>query len=300
MAVHKNSLKNHRPPLVVLVGPTASGKTALAVKLAKKLNGEIISADSRAVYRYLDIGVAKPTLGERQGVPHWGMDLVNPGERFSVADFQRYANRKIDQIRRRGGVPFLVGGSGLYVDAVIFNYTLVGGLDYNLERKKYSDMSLEQLWEYCHKNNILLPENWKNKRYVINTIVRNGKSFLRRSRVIDNCVVFGVKTDVDVLKARIDARAEAMFSGGVIEEATRVAELFGWDNEAMTGNVYPIVRQYLDEKITLSQAIQMFKQSDWRLVKRQLTWFKRNTAIDWVDLPDAESKIIQKVSNMLI
>ena len=109
-------------PLVVIVGPTASGKTGLAIELAEKYNGEIICADSRTIYRGMDIGTAKPTLKERQGVVHWGLDLVEPGEAFSAADFKAYADDKIANIRSREKVPFLVGGTGLYIDAVIFNY----------------------------------------------------------------------------------------------------------------------------------------------------------------------------------
>jgi tRNA dimethylallyltransferase len=109
-------------PVIVVVGATASGKTGLAIELAKKYKGEIISADSRAIYKYADIGTAKPTTEEQQGVPHWGIDLIGPGEKFTVYDFQQYALGKIEDIRNRGKVPFLVGGSGLYVDSVIYGY----------------------------------------------------------------------------------------------------------------------------------------------------------------------------------
>jgi tRNA dimethylallyltransferase len=105
-------------PLVVIVGPTASGKTGLAVALARQFGGEVISADSRAIYKHMDIGTAKPSIDERAGVPHWGLDLVEPGESFSAADFKEYTLRKNEEIRARGHVPFLVGGTGLNVDAV--------------------------------------------------------------------------------------------------------------------------------------------------------------------------------------
>jgi tRNA dimethylallyltransferase len=107
---------------VVVVGPTASGKTATALRIARELNGEIICADSRTVYKYMDIGTAKPTKEERAEIPHWGLDLVEPGQKFSAADFQRYALRKISEIRERGHLPILVGGTGLYIDGVIFDY----------------------------------------------------------------------------------------------------------------------------------------------------------------------------------
>ena len=109
-------------PVIVIVGPTASGKTGAAIELAKKIGGEVISADSRAIYKYMDIGTAKPSKEEMDGVPHFGIDLVEPGERFTVADFKAYAEQKIAEIRERGHVPIVAGGTGLYVDALVYNY----------------------------------------------------------------------------------------------------------------------------------------------------------------------------------
>lgn len=294
---------NQKPkikPLIVIIGPTASGKTALALKLAKRYNGEIISADSRAIYRYLDIGTAKPTEKEQDGVPHWGIDLVDPNQSFSVADFQHYAKTKITEIRSRGKMPFLVGGSGLYVDAVIFDYQFPTGVDCAQERMKYNKMSLTDIISYCEKNNIDLPENYKNKRYVINQIVRRGCQPTKRSEVIDNCLVFGIKVDRNELRERIGLRAESMFQDGVIEEAKKVAASFGWEHESMTGVIYPLIRQYLEGEIDLKQTIELFKQSDLRLVKKQLTWFRRyHNIINWVELKEAERSIVQKIDDVL-
>ena len=113
---------NYAGPVVVIVGPTGSGKTGVSIEIAKKINGEIISADSRAIYKGMDIGTAKPTLAERDGVPHFGFDLVEPGERFTAADFKVYAEEKIAEIRKRGHVPIIAGGTGLYVDALVYDY----------------------------------------------------------------------------------------------------------------------------------------------------------------------------------
>ena len=130
-------------PLVVIVGPTASGKSALAISLAEKFGGEIICADSRTVYKGMDIGTAKPTVDEQARVPHWGLDLVEPGERFSAAKFKRYAIAKIDEIHSRGNIPFLVGGTGLYIDGILFDYEF--GSDFNAElRKKLESLSLDR------------------------------------------------------------------------------------------------------------------------------------------------------------
>ena len=117
-----NGVDENHLPLIVIIGPTASGKTSLAIRLAKKYRGEIICADSRTVYRGMNIGTAKPSLEEQQGVSHWGLDLVDPGDSFSVSQFKDYARQKIKEIRSRGNIPFLVGGTGLYIDSVIFDF----------------------------------------------------------------------------------------------------------------------------------------------------------------------------------
>lgn len=295
-----NVIKPNCLPLVVIVGPTASGKTSLSVDLAARFNGEIISADSRAVYKGLNIGTAKPSLKERKNIPHWGIDLVEPDQTYSVAEFQRYVKAKIEEIRQRGHIPFLVGGSGLYVDSIVFDYQLVENIDYEAERQKYNDMSIEQLWLYCKKHNIALPENWKNRRYVINQIIRAGNPCSCRRCVIDNCVIFGVKTDIETLKKKISDRINDMFKNGVVDEARRIGQQYGWNHESMTGNIYPILRKHIDGEINLEQAIELAKRADWRLVKKQLTWFKRNQAIEWVSLQDAQTRIVQKISSMLI
>ena len=183
-------------PLVVITGPTASGKTSLAIRIAKKFNGEIICADSRTVYKGMDIGTAKPTKEEQAGVPHWGIDLVEPGERFTVADFQEYAYKKIDDIRSRGKLPMLVGGTGLYIDAVIDGYEFSGDADCKL-RKRLEEMTLDDLYEYCTKNNINLPENKKNKRYVIRSIERKSISVKIHREIFNNIIVVGIATKND-------------------------------------------------------------------------------------------------------
>src|SRR5690606_33063041 len=144
-------------PLVVIAGPTASGKTALAIELAERFGGEIICADSRTIYKGMDVGTAKPGVDEQAQIPHWGLDLVEPGDRFTAADFKEYALQKINEIRARGHVPFLVGGTGLYVDAVLFDYQFSAPANEH-ERAKLEQMTIERLHDYCEYNNIILPE----------------------------------------------------------------------------------------------------------------------------------------------
>ena len=274
------------PPLIVIVGPTASGKTNLAIKLAKELDGEIICADSRTIYRGMDIGTAKPTLEEQQQVVHWGLDLVEPNDLYTVADFKEYAVEKIADIRARGKVPFLVGGSGLYIDAVIFDYQFGERAD-AAQRLQLESMTLEGLIEYCKNNNITLPENSKNKRYVVRAIERSGRNVQRQSAPISTSIIVGIATDKTILRQRIAHRSEQILTNGVVEEAIVLGEKYGWQSEAMTGNIYPLVHSYLKQEYNARQIEDMFTTSDWRLAKRQLTWFRRNPYIMWLDRSDA-------------
>lgn len=282
-------------PLVVIVGPTASGKTSLAIELAKKYDGEIICADSRTIYKGMDIGTAKPTAAERAVVPHWGLDLVEPGEPFSAAVFKDYALRKIEEIRERRRIPFLVGGSGLYVDAVVFDYQFSSSSDL-VRRRELEALSLQELQRYCIENNITLPENSKNKRYVIRAIERQNALPKRRSEPISKSIIVGIATDREILRQRIKDRAEQIFDDNVVEEATLLGEKYGWDSEAMTGNIYPLIRQYLSKEITFDQMKGKFATADWRLAKRQLTWLKRNPYIQWLSLEEAKAYLNQRLA----
>lgn len=284
-------------PLIVIVGPTASGKTGLSVDLASRFGGEIISADSRAIYKEMDIGTAKPTMAERAGVSHWGFDLVEPGDAYSAADFKQYAYAKIQEIRDRGNIPFLVGGTGLYVDAVLFDYQFGVQADESL-RLSLESKTLEQLYDYCSKNNIVLPENDKNKRYIIRAIELNGKPTSRDVTPISASVIVGIATDRDVLRSRIAARTEQIFDDGVVEEATILGKKYGWDSEAMTGNAYPLVRMYLSGDLTAVEMKDKFTTLDWRLAKRQLTWLRRNKYIEWHSLSDARSRLEQVLAKV--
>ncbi|MDB5163344.1 MAG: putative tRNA dimethylallyltransferase [Candidatus Saccharibacteria bacterium] len=276
-------------PLVVIVGPTASGKSALAMELAKVFNGEIICADSRTVYKNMDIGTTKPSAADQAAVPHWGLDLVEPGEVFTAADFKNYALSKAQQIRERGHVPFIVGGTGLYVDGVIFDYEF--GQPQPELRKQLEALSLEELKTYCANNNISLPENENNRRYVIRAIEQKSINSKRLRSPINNIVLVGITTDRIELRRRIATRAEQLFENGMLEEAIKLGEKYGWDNEAMTGNIYKLARKYVDGQLMLDEIKQANATADWRLAKRQLTWLKRNPYINWFTLSDAHEYI---------
>ena len=282
-----NGVDENHLPLIVIIGPTASGKTSLAIQLAKKYRGEIICADSRTVYRGMNIGTAKPSLSERQRVSHWGLDLVDPGDSFSVSQFKDYARQKIKEIRSRGNIPFLVGGTGLYIDSVIFDFQF-GGKSSREKRANLQEMTISELQRYCANHDVVLPENSKNKRYLIRAIERAGKKSSGLKVPLSNTIVVGITTGKQLLRQRITDRAKKMFKDGVVEETIGLANNTGWCNEAMTGNVYPIIKKLIEKEIDEDQAIREFIVSDVNLVKRQLTWFRRNPFIEWGDIHSCE------------
>ena len=283
--------------LIIITGPTASGKTALAIKLAKQFNGEIISADSRAIYKGIDIASAKPSLEERDSVPHWGFDLAEPDQIFTAADFKEYAFEKISEIHSRGKIPFLVGGTGLYIDAVLYDYDFAGEPDEEL-RAELNSKSIEELQAVIEQAKIEMPENSKNKRYLIRAIEKSKKHKRNSGKKHNgfNSIVVGITTERDELRTRIFARNEQFFSSGIIEEAQKMAQKYGWQSEAMTANAYPLIKDFLDKKLTEEELIEKMSVRDWRLAKRQITFMKRNKDIKWLTLSEAEQYISSKMN----
>lgn len=283
-------------PLVAITGPTASGKTSLAVDLAEIYGGEIICADSRSVYKGMDIGTAKPNEQDLSRVVHWGLDLVNPDESFSAASFKDYAIKMISDIRSRGKIPFLVGGTGLYIDSIIFDYQFGGVVDQK-KREKLNNMTIDQLHKYCIDNNIEIPENRLNKRYVIRNIERNGSGDLRREKPIDNTIIVAITTEKDILRSRIEQRIDQLFKDGVIKEAEVLGNKYGWCGESFTGNVYPLARLYLQNAITLEDMRSKLITLDRQLAKRQLTWMKRNPFIKWGTIEELRLYLSDQLAN---
>lgn len=287
----------NKTPLIVIVGPTASGKTSLAINLAEIYGGEIICADSRTVYKDMDIGTAKPSYEDCQRVPHWGIDLVYPYEYFSAAEFKQYSLKKIEDIRSRNKIPFLVGGTGLYIDAIVFDYKFGNKSDVK-KRTLLEKLTIEELWEYCSKNNIELPDNYNNKRYVIRCIEQGGTNNSRKVEINNNIIVVGISTDRDNLRKRIKDRIEQFFDNNVIEEARILGKIYGWDNRAMSGNIYPILHKYIDNKINIEEAKAEIFYRDWHLAKRQMTWFRRNKNIEWLELNQVPSYIYSRMASL--
>jgi tRNA dimethylallyltransferase len=265
--------------VIVIVGPTASGKSALALQFAQEIGGEIICADSRTVYRGLDVATAKPTAAERALAPHWGLDLMEPSERFSAADFKLYAQRAIVDIQKRGTTPIVVGGTGLYIDGLLFDFDF-GPPANEKERAVLEDMSIEALQQKIAELGIAMPENKQNKRYLMRAIEQGGIN-TRKATHMQNAVVVGLRPDMMELEARIQARAVSMLKNGALDEARWLFDTYGAQAPAAAAPFFKAYAAYIAGNETLDTCTQKDIVLNRQLAKRQLTWFKRNPHIHW-------------------
>ena len=279
-------------PLIVILGPTASGKTACAIRLARLIGGEVICADSRTVYRGMDIGTAKPTEPERAGVPHWGLDLIEPDQRYSLYDFQRYAMAKIAEIRQRQHVPLLVGGSGLYINSVIYDYRLAGGGYDPTMRTELEKLPPDELRRLAIKRGTKLPRDLDNKRRLIRSLERGGVSN-NCGHLSSRTIVIGIAVDKEKLSQRISERAEQMLERGLIDEAERLIARYG-TVEPLRRNAYGVVAKYLAGQIHEAELIEQISTKDRQLVKKQLTWWRNPRwagDIMWRTLPELTDRL---------
>ena len=280
-------------PLIVILGPTASGKTGYAIRLAQLIGGEIICADSRTVYRGMDVGTAKPTKHEREMVPHWAIDLVEPNQRFTLYDFQQYAQTKIGKIRGRGHVPMLVGGSGLYIDSVIYDYQLSHEPEFDMvRRQRLESLSLIELKNYAISQQIELPSDTQNRRRLIRAIEQGGVN-KKCSQLIPNTIVIGIATDKETLRQRSTQRSQTMLDDGLINETAELLSKYG-TTEPLRRNAYGVVQQYLAGEIGAGELVSLMVQRDMQLVKKQLTWWRnqrRAGDIMWHDLASLNKQL---------
>jgi tRNA dimethylallyltransferase len=285
-----------RPELIVIVGSTASGKSDLALKIATQFNGEVIAADSRTIYKGMDVGTAKPSKKDQIQVPHWGIDLVEPGQIFSAYQFKKYAEAKIAEIRKRGKLPILVGGSGLYIDAVLFDYGFVAKADPK-RREELEKLDIKQLHDMIKKNGFELPENSQNRRYLIRTIEREGKIGNKRS-LKNNAIILGLMPQTNELKMRINNRVESYFAHGLLEETKDLLNKYSISAlEKTHGIAYIASMKMIDETLTKDEAIELIQKSEWQYSRRQRTWFRRNKFIRWFESPELAYKEIVRILN---
>lgn len=265
--------------VIVICGPTASGKTALSIELAKQINGEIVSADSMQIYKDMDIGTAKPTQEEKQGIKHYLIDFVSPDERYSVADYKQDAKKAIREILKKGKVPIIVGGTGLYVDSLIYE------IEYpNIEfdekyreklEKEVEENGLEELYEKAKEiDNEAIQKISKNDKKRILRILEiyhaTGKNKTeqekesRKKEVEFDYKVFALKWDREMLYERINKRVDIMLEQGLIEEVKSIYEKYNKFPTAMQGLGYKEVVEYLENKTTKEEMIEKIKQETRR------------------------------------
>lgn len=303
----------NKPKVIVIAGPTASGKTSLSIELAKRINGEIISSDSMQIYKDMTIGTAKPTTEEMDGIKHYLIDFVSPDKRYSVAEFKKDAENAIEDILTKGKIPIVVGGTGLYID------TLIYGIEYpeidfdenyrnELMRIADSEDGLEKLYEEAKSIDEdavkkISPNDKKRITRILEIYKATGKTkteFEKLSRENDvkyDYKVFAINMDREKLYERINLRVDLMIEQGLIEEVEELVKKYKDFPTAMQGLGYKEVVEFFEGKLTQDEMIDKIKQESRRYAKRQLTWFRKNKDIIWIDGLEEREKNIELIIN---
>lgn len=291
--------------VIVICGPTASGKTALSINLAQKINGEIISADSMQIYKDMNIGTAKPTIEEMKNIKHYLIDCVSPSVRYSVADFKKDASSAIEKILESNKTPIVVGGTGLYVDSLVY------GIDYNemntdlkyraeLEKIAEED-GLDYVYNLAKKidSNAMekISRNDKKRIFRVLEIYKStGKTKTeleiesRKKGVKYDFKIFAINMERSILYERINKRVDLMIEKGLIDEVKQLIKKYNEIPTAMQGLGYKEVVEYFNNKYSKEEMIEKIKMESRRYAKRQITWFKRNKQIKWLNALDGIDK----------
>lgn len=288
-----------KKPLIVLTGPTAVGKTELSVKLARRIGGEILSADSMQVYRHMDIGSAKIRKEEMEGIPHHLIDILNPDEEFNVTVFQHLAKKSLEEIFRAGHIPIVAGGTGFYIQALLYDVVFEPEEENPDIRKKLERLATEKGAAYLHgllrevdpdsaqaihENNrkrvIRALEFYEQNKYPIS--LHNKQQRERQSAYL-SCY-FVLNDDRQKLYTRIDQRVEGMLDKGLLDEVQRLRAM-GYHKGmiSMQGLGYKELLGYLDGELSLDEAVRLIKRDSRHFAKRQLTWFRRERDVIWIN-----------------
>jgi len=303
--------------VIVIVGPTASGKTSLSIELAKEMNGEIISADSMQIYKYMDIGTAKPDTEEMAGIKHYLIDEICPDEDFSVARFKELSLKYIDEIIEKGKQPIIVGGTGLYINSLVYNIDFTETVsDWEL-RERLKKEAEEFGNEYIYNKLVAIDKKAAEKIHIndlkriiraievfeyTKTPISEHQEISRQNPPKHRFIIYGLKMDRQRLYDRINKRVDIMFEKGLIEEVRRLIDLgFDKNTVAMQALGYKEVLAYLKGEITYDEAREIIKMGSRRYAKRQITWFKRTENIQWIDLDENDeiNKIIKNIKNLI-
>lgn len=293
-----------KPKVIVICGPTASGKTGLSIELAKKIGGEIISADSMQIYKEMDIGTAKATEKEMQGIKHYMINIIYPNERYSVADFKKDAENSIEEILNKNKIPILVGGTGLYIDSVV-NRIEYNEIDTDLKyRGKLEKIAEKDGLEKLYKMALEIDKNATEKISVndkkrILRILEIYKSTGKTKTELElesrkkepkySFFIFGTELARENLYNKINLRVDKMIEEGLIEEVEKITQKYKDFPTAMQGLGYKEIKEYLEGNCTKEEAIEKIKMETRRYAKRQITWFKRNKDIIWLNMEDKDA-----------
>lgn len=287
-----------KPTVIVIGGPTASGKSGLAIELAKKINGEIISADSMQIYKDMNIGTAKVTETEKQEIQHYMLDIASPEERYSVSAYKKEAEEAIEKILKKGKIPIIVGGTGLYIESLIY------GIEFQAEeideeyRQKLNEIAeregLEKLYNEAKKIDSQAMEkiSINDRKRIIRVLEiyhKTGKTKTeqeiesRANEVKYNYKLFAITIDRSKLYEKIEKRVDKMLEEGLIEEVENIKKKYNKFPTAMQGLGYKEVVEYLENKITKEEMIEKLKKETRHYAKRQLTWFRKYKELIWLD-----------------
>ncbi len=304
-----------REKVAVIIGPTAVGKTKLSIDLAKALNGEIISGDSMQIYRTMDIGTAKVTTDEMDGIPHYMIDIKDPEDSFSVAEFQESVRKCIREITERGKLPIIVGGTGLYIQSVLFDYQFTDEAGDATYREQMEKLALEHGVEYVHKKlQEVDPESAErihanNVRRVIRALEifhTTGEKMSNQLEKQENELLYdvsliGLTMDREMLYDRINLRVNLMIEQGLLEEVKGLHERGVRDCQSIQAIGYKEIYDYFENRVSLEEAVSQLKTNSRRYAKRQLTWFCNKMDVAWFDVTDGEktSEILRYIEGKL-
>lgn len=306
-------MKN-RLPLIILTGPTAVGKTSLSIKLAQNIGGEIISADSMQVYKHMDIGSAKITSAERNGIPHHMIDILEPWEEFNVVIFKQNVSQCIEDICSRGKIPILTGGTGFYIQAVLYDIDFTENAENTEIRERLEQLAEKKGPEYMHSLLCQVDEasarviHANNRKRVLRALeffeltgtkISDHNETERKKTSAYNSRYFVLNDSRELLYERIDARVDLMLEAGLVEEVRALMEM-GCHKElvSMQGLGYKEILRFLEGELCLEEAVRLIKRDTRHFAKRQLTWFRREKNVIWVNKNEfdySEERILEYI-----
>ncbi|HDR7658543.1 MULTISPECIES: tRNA (adenosine(37)-N6)-dimethylallyltransferase MiaA [Bacillus] len=304
-----------REKVAVIIGPTAVGKTKLSIDLAKALNGEIISGDSMQIYRTMDIGTAKVTKEEMDGIPHYMVDIKNPEESFSVAEFQERVRKHIREITERGKLPIIVGGTGLYIQSVLFDYQFTDDAGDTMYREQMEKLALERGVEYVHKKLQEVDSESAERIHANNVrrVIRALEIFhttgekmsdqleKQENELLYDVSLIGLTMDREMLYDRINLRVDIMMDQGLLEEVEGLYNRGIRDCQSIQAIGYKEIYDYFEDRVSLEEAVSQLKTNSRRYAKRQLTWFRNKMDVTWFDVTGGEktSEILRYIEGKL-